>query len=96
MFNPLSFITKLIKTSNQKELERIKKTVSLINNCEPKFIELKDADFPEKTKEFKNRIEKGEKLNDLLPEAFALHYPHWRLFVLQILEPSPSTEVHQE
>jgi preprotein translocase subunit SecA len=71
MFNPLNFITKLVKTSNQKELERIKKTVSLINDFEPKFIELKDADFPKKTKEFKNRIEKGEKLNDLLPEAFA-------------------------
>ena len=71
MFNPLSFITKLVKTSNQKELERIKKTVSLINDYEPKFIELKDADFPEKTKEFKSRIKKGEKLNDLLPEAFA-------------------------
>ena len=71
MFNPLNFITKLVKTSNQKELERIKKTVSLINDYEPKFIELKDADFPEKTKEFKSRIKKGEKLNDLLPEAFA-------------------------
>ena len=47
------------------------KIVSKINNIEIDFAKLKDSDFPEKTKEFKNRLKKGEKLDELLPEAFA-------------------------
>ena len=71
MLNPLNFISKFIKSSNQKELDRLMKIVSKINNIEIDFAKLKDSDFPEKTKEFKNRLKKGEKLDELLPEAFA-------------------------
>ena len=48
MFNPLSFITKYIKSSNQKELDRIGKIVNKINLLEETFIKLDDKDFPKK------------------------------------------------
>ena len=72
MFNPLGFISKFIKSSNQKELERIGKIVKEINNLESYTQNLKDTEFPEKTSEFKRLIKDGKNLDDILPEAFAL------------------------
>ncbi len=72
MFNPLNLITKFIKSSNQKELDRIGKIVEKINLNEENFKNLNDADFPKKTSEFKNQINNGKSLDELLPEAFAL------------------------
>jgi preprotein translocase subunit SecA len=72
MFNPLNLITKFIKSSNQKELDRISKIVNTINSLEDKFKKLDDLDFPKKTLEFKEQIKQGKALDELLPEAFAL------------------------
>ena len=72
MFNPLNLITKFIKSSNQKELDRIGKIVEKINSQEQNFKNLNDADFPKKTNEFKKQVKNGKSLNELLPEAFAL------------------------
>ena len=72
MFNPLKLITKFIKSSNQKELDRIAKIVEKINSLEEEFKNLSAADFPKKTDEFKNQIRNGKSLDLLLPEAFAL------------------------
>jgi len=72
MFNPLRFISKLIKSSNQKELDRISKIVTKVNLIEESLKNLEDDDFPKKTLEFKERIKKGETLNQILPDAFAL------------------------
>ena len=72
MFNPLNLITKFIKSSNKKELDRIGKIVEKINLHEEDFKNLNDADFPKKTGEFKNQINNGKSLDELLPEAFAL------------------------
>ena len=72
MFNPIGFISKFIKSGNQKELERISKIVKEVNILEDRFKELSDEEFPEKTKEFKVRVKNGEKLSEILPEAFAL------------------------
>ena len=72
MFNPLGFISKFIKSSNQKELERINTIVKDINALEEKFKNLIDVDFPKKTLEFEKRIKNGETLDKILPEAFAL------------------------
>ena len=58
MFNPLGFISKFIRSGNQKELDRIGKIVSKINSLEEKFAILKDDDFPKKTLNFKEKIEK--------------------------------------
>ncbi|WP_440691023.1 preprotein translocase subunit SecA [Candidatus Pelagibacter sp. HIMB1782] len=72
MFNPLNLITKFIKSSNQKELDRIGKIVEKINSYEEQFIKLSDTDFPKKTVEFKNQLKNGKSLDEILPEAFAL------------------------
>ena len=72
MFNPLNLITKLIKTSNQKELERIQKIVDKINHFEKDIEKLEDKDFPKKTDNFIELIKNGKTINEILPEAFAV------------------------
>ena len=72
MFNPLNLISKLIKSSNQKELDRVGKIVTKINLLEDNFKNLDDLDFPKKTLNYRAQIEKGKALDELLPEAFAL------------------------
>jgi preprotein translocase subunit SecA len=58
--------------SNEKEINRLRPLIEKINNLEEKTKKLKDSDFPKKTKEFRERIEEGEPLDSILPEAFAL------------------------
>ena len=72
MFNPLNLISKIIKGSNQKELDRIQKIVKNINLFEKDVEKLNDTEFPKKTNQFIEQIKSGKKLNDILPEAFAL------------------------
>src|SRR5210317_1616933 len=72
MFNPLNLITKFIKSSNQKELDRIGKIVKTINLLEDEFKKLDDLDFPKKTQEYKEQIKQGKTLDEILPQAFAL------------------------
>ena len=72
MLNPLGFISKFIKSSNQRELDKIKEIITKINSLENNIKNLKDLDFPKKTIDFKNRIKQGQRIDDLLPEAFAL------------------------
>jgi preprotein translocase subunit SecA len=72
MFNPLNLISKFIKSSNQKELDRISNIVTKINSLEDEFKKLDDLDFPKKTSAFKEQINNGKKLDEILPEAFAL------------------------
>ena len=72
MLNPLSFISKFIKSSNQKELDRLQKIVKQVNAYEEHMIKLEDKEFPKKTEELKNKIKKGSTIDELLPEAFAL------------------------
>jgi preprotein translocase subunit SecA len=72
MLNPLNFISKFIKSGNKKELDRIGKIVDQINILEENLKKLNDDEFPEKTIELKEKIQKGTSLNEILPEAFAL------------------------
>ncbi len=72
MLNPLSFFSKLIKSSNQRELDRISKIVSKINELEETTKNLSDTDFPKRTLELKKILKNGKKLDDILPDAFAL------------------------
>ena len=72
MLNPLNIISKFIKSGNQKELDRIQKIVEEINLKESKVSKFEDNEFPLRTNEFISKLKEGEKLNDLLPEAFAL------------------------
>ena len=72
MINPLNFLSKFIKSSNQKELDRIQNIVTKVNSLEKNFKGLKDTDFPLKTKELKEKIKGGTKLDEILIDAFAL------------------------
>ncbi len=72
MLNPLNFLSKFIKSNNQKELDRLSKIVIKINSFEESISKLSDSDFPKKTSEFKEKVKNGETLNNILPEAFAL------------------------
>ncbi len=51
---------------------KYKNILEQVNSFEQKVVNLKDQDFPQKTKEFKERLKKGQSLDDILPEAFAL------------------------
>ncbi len=57
---------------NQDFLNKSNKIVEKINSLEAEISLLKDEDFPVKTQELKERLKKGENLDDILPEAFAL------------------------
>ena len=72
MLNPLNFISKLIRSSNQNELNRIAKIIEKINAKEKDVEKLNDEDFPKETQKLKEMIREGKKLDDILPEAFAL------------------------
>nr|HPM41310.1 preprotein translocase subunit SecA [bacterium] len=63
---------KMFGTKNEREVKRIGPIVSRINELEPSITKLADADLKAKTAEFKGRIENGEALESLLPEAFAV------------------------
>ncbi len=72
MFNPLNFLSKIIKPSNQKELDKFRETSKKINKLEEEMIKLSDQSFPQKTKELIEKIKNGTSLDEILPEAFAL------------------------
>ena len=72
MLDPLDFISKFIKSSNQKELDRIAKIVEKVNLFENTVKDISDEEFPKKTRDLKKRLNEGLDINDLLPEAFAL------------------------
>ncbi|MDP2860948.1 MAG: preprotein translocase subunit SecA [bacterium] len=65
------FLSKLFST-NEKEIGRLAGQVARINVLEEKTAKLSDTGFGEKTSEFKKRLAKGETLNELLPEAYAV------------------------
>ena len=58
MLNPLNFISKFIKSSNQKELDRIAKIVEKVNSFESAIKDIADEDFPKKTTELKKGLTK--------------------------------------
>ncbi len=67
----LKYFSKFLD-SNIREINRFKPVVAEINALEEKVKKLKDKDFAKKTQELKQRVADGEKLNQVLPEAFAL------------------------
>ena len=72
MINPLKFVSKIFKSTNQRELDRLQKITENINSLEKEVKKLTDAEFPKKTNNLKERIKKGENIDKLLPDAFSL------------------------
>ena len=67
-----NFLTQIFGSRNDRLLKQYRKTVERINALEPQFEKLDDDALRAKTQEFKDRVAKGESLDDLLPEAFAV------------------------
>ncbi len=65
-------IGSVLGTKNDRELKRMRKLVSKINELESKIQPLSDEELKQKTMEFRQRFENGTSLDDLLPEAFAV------------------------
>lgn len=65
------FVKRLIDDS-EKEVKKLTRIAEDINSLEDEYRKLADEDFPQKTQEFRDRLEDGQTLDDLLPEAFAL------------------------
>jgi len=67
----LGLVKKIFGDTNERDVKRLMKTVDIINKLEPDFVALSDEQLQGKTAEFRERIEKGETLDEVLPEAFA-------------------------
>lgn len=68
----MALFNKIFGDTSSKFIKNTSKTVEKINALEEITTKMADADFPKKTQEFKDRLQKGESLDDILPEAFAL------------------------
>lgn len=76
----MSFFEKLFGSFSDKELKRINPLKDKVLALEPEMQKLTDEQLQAKTTEFKARLEKGETLDDLLPEAFAVcREADWRV-----------------
>jgi len=67
-----SFIKKIVGSKNERELKRIQPMVQRINQIEPQILPLSDDGLRSRTSAFKERIGRGEPLEEVLPEAFAV------------------------
>ena len=72
MLNPISFISKIFKSSNQNEIDKIQYLLKRVNNLENNISALKDVDFPKKTQELKSKLRNGAPEDEIMCEAFAL------------------------
>ena len=68
----LKALGKVLRMGERKRLEQLEEMVRLVNALEPDMQRLGDEELRAKTGEFKSRLERGESLDDLLPEAFAV------------------------
>ena len=67
-----NFLTQIFGSRNDRQLKQYRKTIAKINALEPSLESLSDEQLKNKTQEFKDRVTKGESLDDLLVEAFAI------------------------
>ena len=67
----LNALTKVFGSKNERDLKRLQPSVERINTLEPEIQAMSDDQFKSQTPKFKERIDQGESLADILPEAFA-------------------------
>ena len=72
MLNPLSFISKIFKSSNQNAIDEIQHLLKKVNDLESEISNLADEDFPKKTNELKTKLINKKLTDEILCEAFAL------------------------
>lgn len=69
----IKLLTKVFGSRNDRTLRRMRKAVNVINAMEPAMEKLSDDELKAKTAEFRARLEKGESLESLIPEALPLY-----------------------
>ena len=67
----MSLITKIFGTRSQREIKKLQPIVDKILGLEEVYKQLREEELKDKTRQFKQRLEAGETLDDILPEAFA-------------------------
>lgn len=68
----LGLLKNIFGNYNDREIKKLSKIVEVINNLEPEISSLTDAQLKAKTGEFRERLDRGAALDDILPEAFAV------------------------
>ena len=68
----MGIFNKIFKSYSEKEVKRVMPIVERINSLEENISKLTDSDLKYKNQEFKDRVSKGETLDSILPEAFAV------------------------
>ena len=68
----MNILKRIFGSSNARKLKKMNRSVKAINELEDSLLSLTDEQLGNKTQEFKERYKKGESLNDLLIEAFAV------------------------
>ena len=87
----MNIFDKIFGTYSERELKKVEPIAKKVMDLEPEIEKLTDAELKAKTPEFKERLENGETLDDLLPEAFAvMREASWRVlgmkhFYVQII-----------
>src|SRR5262245_36061055 len=66
-----TILTKIMGSKNERDLKKLEPSIQRMNELEPEMKRLSDADLVGLTVKFRERLEAGETLDDLLPEAFA-------------------------
>jgi preprotein translocase subunit SecA len=75
----LNFLTKIFGSKNERELKKLQPLVEQINNYEPEIKAMSDERLKDQANRFKQRIDQGESLEEILPEAFAtVREASWR------------------
>ena len=67
----MNIFAKIFGSSNERTIRKLRKVVAKINALEPQFEKMKDEELRAKTDELRKRVKDGEKLEDMIPEAFA-------------------------
>ena len=76
----MGFIEKLFGTYSEREVKKLESVVDKIESLDKSMQKLSDDELRNKTAEFKDRLSKGETLDDILPEAFAVcREASWRV-----------------
>ena len=65
MLNPITLISKIFKSSNQKELDKLAKILNKINKFEDSFSKLEDSEFSKKTLALKEVLQNGKSIDDM-------------------------------
>ena len=68
----LNIFSKILRSANEKIIDSLKEVIVKINSLEAQYQQMTDFQLAEKTDEFKKRLQTGETLEEILPEAFAV------------------------